>query len=101
MVKKTVTKKYTLGKSQNNRTVSILLKDRNTRKQIISQQKELKRKSVKEMKKYLRDHNIIRIGSDSPNEVIRQMYESSILAGDIVNHNKDILLHNLSTNQEE
>jgi hypothetical protein len=101
LIKKTITKKYTLGKSKNNRTVSILLKDRNTRKQIVNEQKEIKRKSVKDMKKYLRDHNIIRIGSNSPNEVIRQMYESSILAGDIINHNKDILLHNLSTNLDE
>jgi hypothetical protein len=101
MVKKTITKKYTLGKSKNNRTVSILLKDRNTRKQIQHEHKELKRKSIKDMKKYLRDHNIIRIGSNSPNEVIRQMYESSILAGDIVNHNKDTLLHNLSMNEDE
>jgi len=97
-IKKTISKKYILGKNNKTRTISILLKDRETRKRIIDAAKQLRCKPIVEMKKYLRDHNLIKVGSSAPTEVIKQMYESSIMAGDIVNHNKNNLLHNLSSN---
>ena len=94
LLKKTIHKKYTLGKSNIKRTVAVLLKDNNTRKNIINAQKDLKGKSVNDVKTYLRHHNLIKIGSNAPNDVIRKMYESAMLAGEITNNNKDIMLHN-------
>jgi tRNA G10 N-methylase Trm11 len=94
LLKKTIHKKYTLGKSNIKRTVAVLLKDNNTRKNIINAQKDLKGKSVNDVKTYLRNHNLIKIGSNAPNDVIRKIYESAMLAGEITNNNKDIMLHN-------
>ena len=98
--KRTIKSRYTLGKSKKNNTVSILLKNKSTRKNILNAQKELKKKSIHDIKKYLLSHNLMKIGSNAPNDVLRKIYESSMLSGEIVNHNDETLLHNLMKDSE-
>jgi hypothetical protein len=94
LIKKTIKKTYTLGKSNMYRRVGVLIKDKATRKKILNAQKDLKKISINDVKKYLRTQGILKVGSTAPNDVLRKMYESSRLAGEITNTNKDILLHN-------
>jgi len=96
ITKKTIKKKYTLGKSNIKNTVSVLVKDRGTRKQILTAQKDLKKKNINDVKIYLRDHNLIKVGSNAPNDVLRKLYESAMLAGEITNSNTETLLYNLT-----
>ena len=88
----TKTTKYKLGK--HGKTVSILIKNNTSRKQIKEDISKIKKTSIIDIKNYLRKHNLIKIGSDTPNDVLRQLYEQAILAGDITNINTDNLLHN-------
>ena len=101
LIKKTIKRKYTLGKSKLKNKIAILLKDRGTRKQVITAQRDLKRKPMNDIKSYLRDHNLIKIGSNAPNDVLRKLYESCMLSGEITNKNTDILLHNLNNNDKD
>ena len=94
ITKKTIKKTYTLGKSNMYRRVGVLIKDKATRKKILNAQKDLKKVPINDVKKYLRVQGILKVGSTAPNDVLRKMYESSRLAGEITNTNKDILLHN-------
>lgn len=96
ITKKTIKRKYTLGRSKNKNRISVLVKDRGTRKLILSAQKLLKQKPINDVKEYLREHNFIKIGSNAPNDVLRKLFESSMLAGEITNINSEILLHNFS-----
>jgi hypothetical protein len=93
-LKKTVKRKFTLGKSDKLRRVSILIKDKQTRKNIINTQKELKKTNITDVRKYLRQHGIIKVGSTCPPDILRKTFESALLAGEITNTNKETLLHN-------
>lgn len=96
ITKKTIKRKYTLGRSNVKRKVSVLIKDRGTRKKILTAQKDLKRKNISDIKEYLRVHNLVKAGSNAPNDVLRKIYESAMLAGEITNNNSDTLLHNFT-----
>ena len=93
-LKKTVKRKFTLGKSDKLRRVSVLIKDRQTRKNIINTQKELKKTTITDVKKYLRQHGIIKVGSTCPADILRKTFESAVLTGEVTNTNKETLLHN-------
>jgi len=98
-IKKTIRRKYTLGRSNICRKVGVLIKDNSTRKQIMDAHKELKRKNINEIKTHLREHDLIKVGSNAPNDVIRSIYESSMLTDIVNNNNKETMLHNFINNK--
>jgi hypothetical protein len=100
-IKKTTYKKYTLGKNNLKRKVGVLIKNNKTRKNIMEQHKLLKVKPIPEVKKYLREHNLIKSGSYCPNDVLRKMYESAILTGEVINIDKDMMIHNIINNEDK
>jgi hypothetical protein len=100
-LKKTVKRKFTLGKSDKLRRVSVLIKDRQTRKNIINTQKELKKTTITDVKKYLRQHGIIKVGSTCPADILRKTFESAVLTGEVTNTNKETLLHNFLSGEKE
>ena len=99
--KQTLKTKITLGKSDKLRRVSVLIKDNETRKNIINTQKKLKKTSITDVRKYLRQHGIIKVGSTCPSDILRKAFESAVLTGEITNTNKDTLLHNFLSSEIE
>lgn len=94
-LKKTIKRKFTLGKSDKLRRVSVLINNKKTIKNIIDMQKELKKTNITDVKKYLRQHGMIKVGSSCPVDILRKTFESAILTGEVTNTNKEIMLHNL------
>ena len=91
-VNRAVTFKYNLGKK--GRYVSVLIKNAETRKKISNEHVRLKETKVPDMKSYLKRHNLLKSGSRAPPDVIKKLYEQSLLGGDIRNANKDNIIHN-------
>lgn len=95
---KTVRRKITLGKHKNK--VGVLIKNKKTRKNVKSEIDILKKKSINQIKKYLRKHNFIKIGSSAPNDVLKDMFVDLYTSGDVYNKSADILLHNYIGDQK-
>lgn len=99
-IKKIIKKRYTLGKSSKYRKVSVLIKGRQTKKNIINSHKKLKHTDIHQIKKYLKKHGMLKTGSSCPDEILRKMYESAMLSGEINNTNKNTLIHNFLNDDE-
>lgn len=99
-IKTTIRRKYTLGKSKVQRKIGVLIKNMHTRKKIVDSHKELKKHNIQDIKKYLYKRGLIKIGNNTPTDLLRKLYESSILTGDVNNINKDTLLHNLINDED-
>ena len=98
--KKTTTRKYKLGKQADKRRVGVLIKDKHTRKKVLDAQRAIRRKNMVDVKSYLHDHGLIKVGSSAPPDVVRKIYESSMMTGEINNQDSDLLAYNLMKNEE-
>ena len=93
--KKTLRRTYKIGRSQVAPKVSVLVSNKTLRNKVTTKSQLLKQTPILEVKKYLIKHGIIRVGSTTPNDVLRKMYESmSLICGEVQNHNPDTLLYN-------
>jgi len=90
------TLKYTLGKKD--KKVSVLIKNAYTRKNIVEDIARIKETKITDMKKYLKQHNLLKSGSKCPPDVIKKLYEQSFLCGIIKNNNKENLIENFLNN---
>ena len=91
-LRKTITKKFKLGKTGD--VVGVLIKNNDTRKNIQREHGLLKNKKLSEVKKYLVEKNLIKIGSMAPPNIVRKIYEDAMLTGEIENVGKGVVLHN-------
>lgn len=93
--KRTVRRTYRIGKSKVNPLVSVLVSNKTLRNEANLRKLALKETPMPEVKQYLRKHGFLKIGTATPNDVIRQMYENvKLVCGEVHNHNPDNLLYN-------
>jgi len=93
--KKTLRRTYKIGKSKNAPKVSVLVSNRTIRSNITTQSQKLKAVPIEEVKRFLVKRGLIRVGSITPVDVLRKMYESAVMmCGEVHNHNPDNLLYN-------
>ena len=79
--------------------IGILIKNKKTRKKINNEVRNIQKHKLSNVKNYLRKHNLIKIGTQAPEPMLRSLYENAYLSGDVINKNPDILLHNYMSNE--
>lgn len=93
--KKTIRRTYKIGKSKIMPKVSVLVSNKTVRNNITTKSQLLKQTSIPDIKKYLIQHGLIRVGTTTPNDVLRKIYESALtICGEVHNHNPDNILYN-------
>jgi len=93
--KKTIRRTFKTGRSKTMPKISVLVSNKTIRNNISTKTLLMKQIPIYEIRKYLIKHGFIRVGSITPNDVLRKMYESAMLiCGEIQNHNPDNLLYN-------
>jgi len=70
------------------------VKNMKTRKRVQEAKKKLKTENLLEIKRFLKERGLLKSGSSAPNDVLRAMYESAMLAGDVHNLNIGTKIHN-------
>jgi len=102
--RKTIRRKHKVGRSKYYSKIGVLVSNRTIRNTVSNQMQQLKMVPIHEVRTYLIKNGFIKVGSNTPNDVLRKMYESALLVcGEIKNHNKDNLLYNFlhDTTKEE
>jgi len=91
-----VTKKIKVGKNKRTKSVDVLIENLHTRKLNKDKFQLLKKTNISTIKNYLKNRQLIKVGSNAPNTLIRYMYENIKECGDVVNENKTNLIHNFT-----
>lgn len=95
---KKIMKRFILGKNSKTRKVAILIKNKKTRRLINKDCNFLKKKKLKQVKSVLVNNALIKVGTQAPESLLRDMYLNRHLAGDIKNSGgknaEEILMHN-------
>ena len=86
--------KYIVGKNIKTNTVSVLVPNETIRKNASNAHIALIAKPINEIRAYLQKNNLIKVGSQLPEGIMKEMYESAMIAGKINNTNSNILFEN-------
>lgn len=93
---KIITKKYKLGKymNKNGPVIGVLIKNVQTQRNVEKKRNEMRHIPLDTIISRLHKKRLLKVGSTAPPDVLREMYESAVMAGDIENEGNDIALHN-------
>jgi len=93
---------FKIGRSQTKPQVSVLISNKTIRNRITTEAQLLKQKPIQDVKQFLVKKGFIKVGTITPNDVLRKMYESvSLICGEIQNHNPENLLYNFINNTDD
>jgi len=86
---------YRTGKSKVHPRVAVLVSNKTIRNNTNLRMTELKETPMRDVRQYLKKQGLIKIGTTTPNDVLRQMYEcANLICGEVKNHNSENLLYN-------
>ena len=92
---------FRVGKSKVHPRVSVLVSNRTLRSNANLKKQQLKETNMKDVRRYLLKQGFIKVGTSTPNDVLRQMYENAnMICGEVKNYNPENLLYNYFNDKE-
>jgi hypothetical protein len=88
----TVKQYASFGKSKG--TVRVLIKDREMYAKIDRDKKKIDKRTMPDIREYLRKRGLYKIGSSAPDDILREIYKNAMLTGEVENNNSSTLMHN-------
>lgn len=99
--KRTMRRTFRVGKSKVHPRVSVLVSNRTLRSNANLKKRQLKETNMKDVRRYLLKQGFIKVGTSTPNDVLRQMYENAnMICGEVKNYNPENLLYNYFNDNE-
>lgn len=99
--KKTIKRTFKIGKSKIKPSVSVLVSNKTVRNRILEKKQLINQVPINEIRTYLIKHGFLKIGSITPNDVLRKMYETALtICGEIQNHNPETLMYNFMNDKD-
>lgn len=93
--KRILRRTFYVGRSRVFPKVSVLVANKTIRANTQLKTQHLKQIPMTEVKNYLLKNGFIKIGTNAPNDILREMYENAqMMCGEIKNHNPENLLYN-------
>jgi hypothetical protein len=93
--KKIYKRTYRVGRSKHQPKIGVLISNKTIRSNISTKTQLLKQEPIQDIKKFLIKKGFIKVGTPTPNDILRKMYESVVLiCGEVQNHNPENLLYN-------
>lgn len=95
-----VEKVFKVGKNKTQKKIGIFIKNNKIKRKNEEDKVKLKRTNFKTVKNYLKKNNLVKYGTKAPTDLLRAIYESSKIVGDVKNVNGDNLIHNYVNDNE-
>jgi hypothetical protein len=93
--KRILRRTFYVGRSRVFPKVTVLVANKTIRANTQLKTQNLKQIPMTEVKNYLLKNGFIKIGTNAPNDILREMYENAqMMCGEIKNHNPENLLYN-------
>jgi hypothetical protein len=92
--KKTKTIKQYASFGKNNHTSTVRVFIHHDKRKLDTETRALDKHDMNKVRTYLKTHGLLKVGSTAPDDILRESYKNSILAGNIHNKSKDVLVHN-------
>jgi hypothetical protein len=93
--KRIIRRTFYVGRSKVYPKISVLVANKTIRSNTQMKTQQLKNIPMTEVKHYLLKNGFIKVGTNAPNDVLREMYENTqMICGEVKNHNPENLLYN-------
>lgn len=94
VTKQIKTRRFKCGKNKRTRKIGVVLKSGKMRSKVLAEKQSIKARPYAQMKNELYKKGFLKIGTSAPKNLVTEIYENCILSGDVLNRNKDVLIHN-------